>query len=51
MDFITTQVSKVLENAGVKALADITVTAYGNAKTAGDTVTCQHGDNECVGST
>lgn len=52
MEFYVSQLSKVLANKELLALTDISVVSYGNAKEDPTTheVTCQHGDNECVGN-
>ena len=47
---MTGGLKKAMDAEGVPAIMNLTIVPYGNAHLDGDTVTCQHGDDECSGN-
>lgn len=47
---MVTSLKKTWSAIGASGIMNLTVVPFGNAKLSGDTVTCQHGPDECLGN-
>ena len=50
-EFITQDLAAALKDDEIANIMNVTLVPYGNARTSGTTVSCQHGEDECKGNT